>query len=50
MKFILSALPAIILSFCPFTTGQGYTNESEVPYYGLSPPVYPTRKLIIYER
>ncbi|ORY57247.1 glycoside hydrolase superfamily, partial [Pseudomassariella vexata] len=23
-------------------TGQLYTNESEVPYYGLSPPVYPT--------
>ena len=25
-----------------------YTNESEVPYYGLSPPVYPTRKLWPY--
>ena len=24
---------------------QGYTNESEVPLYGQSPPVYPTRKL-----
>lgn len=23
----------------------GWTNESEVPYYGLSPPVYPSRKL-----
>ena len=22
----------------------GYTNESEVPYYGHSPPVYPTRE------
>lgn len=24
--------------------GQGYTNESD-PYYGLSPPVYPSRRV-----
>lgn len=24
---------------------QGYTNQSEVPLYGQSPPVYPSRKL-----
>lgn len=26
---------------------QGYTNESEVPLYGLSPPVYPSRSLLL---
>lgn len=25
-------------------SGQGFTNESEVPYYGFSPPVYPSRR------
>lgn len=24
---------------------QGYTNKSEVPLYGQSPPVYPSREL-----
>jgi hypothetical protein len=28
---------------------SGYTNVSEVPYYGLSPPVYPTRKLMLVQ-
>lgn len=23
---------------------QGYTNQSEVPFYGQSPPVYPSRE------
>ncbi|KAK3628359.1 hypothetical protein LTR56_018627 [Elasticomyces elasticus] len=30
------------LSFVALAWGQGYTNESEVPHYGQSPPVYPT--------
>jgi hypothetical protein len=33
----IALLPSLSLS-------QGYTNESEVPLYGLSPPVYPTRE------
>lgn len=35
--FALLALSSVCL-------GQGYTNESEVPFYGQSPPVYPSRK------
>jgi hypothetical protein len=27
----------------------GYTNQSELPYYGQVPPVYPTRKYDVVE-
>ncbi|KAH7085322.1 beta-glucosidase-like protein [Paraphoma chrysanthemicola] len=34
---------ALSLALFPsFTLSQGFTNESEVPLYGLSPPVYPS--------
>ncbi|KAI4667384.1 uncharacterized protein J4E79_002070 [Alternaria viburni] len=36
---------AVTVSFAllpNLAVSQGYTNESEVPFYGLSPPVYPT--------
>lgn len=29
---------------CAGYTSWSYTNQSEVPYYGLSPPVYPSRE------
>lgn len=32
------------LSTTELCAGQGYTNKSEVPLYGQSPPVYPSRK------
>lgn len=41
----LLSLVGALLPFVPQTQAQGYTNASELPYYGLSPPVYPTRKL-----
>lgn len=43
MKVLSSALSAAILQGT-LGAAQGYTDESEVPYYGLSPPVYPSRK------
>lgn len=46
MKSLTTALCAL-LGQSTVTLGlQGYTNESEVPLYGLSPPVYPSRKLL----
>lgn len=39
-----SALALGIALFPGLSVSQGYTNESEVPLYGLSPPVYPTRE------
>lgn len=33
-----------VLALASIASGLSYTNVSEVPYYGLSPPVYPTRK------
>ncbi|KAF7537389.1 hypothetical protein G7054_g3752 [Neopestalotiopsis clavispora] len=43
MRSLASAASAILL-YSGIVHGQGdpYTNQSEVPYYGLSPPVYPT--------
>jgi beta-glucosidase len=39
-----STLTVGVALFPGLTSSQGYTNQSEVPLYGLSPPVYPTRK------
>jgi hypothetical protein len=40
-----SSAVAVSVALLPnLAVSQGYTNESEVPLYGLSPPVYPTRK------
>ncbi|KAI4594583.1 hypothetical protein KJ359_007671 [Pestalotiopsis sp. 9143b] len=43
MRSLASAASALLL-YSTAVCGQGdpYTNQSEVPYYGLSPPVYPT--------
>ncbi|KAK7989555.1 cytochrome P450 [Apiospora arundinis] len=41
MKSLTTALCAL-LGQSTIVLGQGYTNESEVPLYGLSPPVYPS--------
>jgi hypothetical protein len=39
---------ALSLALFPYVAfSQGYTNESEVHLYGLSPPVYPSRKFSI---
>jgi hypothetical protein len=36
---------ALSVAFLPtLAVSQGYTNDSEVTLYGLSPPVYPSRK------
>ncbi|KAK8089428.1 glycosyl hydrolase family 3 N terminal domain-containing protein [Apiospora hydei] len=43
MKSLTTALCAL-LGQSTIVLGQGYTNESEVPLYGLSPPVYPSPK------
>lgn len=39
----LSHLTASVLALTGTVSGLTYTNVSEVPYYGLSPPVYPSR-------
>jgi beta-glucosidase len=39
-----SAVAASFALLPNLVVSQGYTNESEVPLYGLSPPVYPSRK------
>jgi beta-glucosidase len=39
-----SALAVSIALFADISAAQGYTNQSEVPLYGQSPPVYPTRE------
>ncbi|XP_014560429.1 glycoside hydrolase family 3 protein [Bipolaris victoriae FI3] len=41
MRFA-DALALAIALFPGLSVAQGYTNESEVPLYGLSPPVYPS--------
>jgi hypothetical protein len=41
-SFITAA--GVLLSVASTAQAIGYTNESEVPLYGQSPPVYPTRK------
>ncbi|KAF2455695.1 glycosyl hydrolase family 3 N terminal domain-containing protein [Lineolata rhizophorae] len=44
MKSVLTAVVLLAL-YIPSSDGYtswSYTNESEVPYYGLSPPVYPS--------
>jgi beta-glucosidase len=38
-----SLIALSIALYADQSLSQGYTNESEVPLYGLSPPVYPTR-------
>lgn len=45
MKSLTTALCALA-GQSTLVLGQGYTDESEVPLYGLSPPVYPSRKFI----
>lgn len=45
MRFA-DALALAIALFPGLSVAQGYTNESEVPLYGLSPPVYPSREYI----
>ena len=40
----LDSLALGLALFPGVSVAQGYTNESEVPLYGLSPPVYPTRE------
>ncbi|KAK3075000.1 hypothetical protein LTR53_002097 [Teratosphaeriaceae sp. CCFEE 6253] len=42
MKLLSSSLATVLAIGGAHVAAQGYTNESEVPYYGLSPPVYPT--------
>ena len=42
MRFLQLPLAYLLAQGC-VVSGQGYTNESD-PYYGLSPPVYPSRK------
>jgi len=37
-----SLIALSIALYADQSLSQGYTNESEVPLYGLSPPVYPT--------
>lgn len=37
------ALALALTVFPEITFSQGYTNQTEVPLYGLSPPVYPSR-------
>ncbi|OJJ80927.1 beta-glucosidase [Aspergillus glaucus CBS 516.65] len=39
---VLSPFVSVALTQSTLCAAQGYTNESEVPYYGLSPPVYPS--------
>jgi hypothetical protein len=39
-----SALAVSVTLLPNSVVSQGYTNQSEVPLYGLSPPVYPSRK------
>ncbi|RAQ67330.1 beta-glucosidase M [Aspergillus flavus] len=39
---VLSPLASIALAQGTLCAAQGYTNESEVPYYGRSPAVYPS--------
>ncbi|KAF7596625.1 hypothetical protein BBP40_000547 [Aspergillus hancockii] len=39
---VLSPFVSIALAQSTLCIAQGYTNESEVPYYGRSPAVYPT--------
>jgi beta-glucosidase len=43
MKYF-DALALSLALFPNVAFSQGYTNESEVHLYGLSPPVYPSRK------
>lgn len=40
-----SLIALSIALYADQSLSQGYTNESEVPLYGLSPPVYPTRRM-----
>jgi beta-glucosidase len=42
MKYF-DALALSLALFPNVAFSQGYTNESEVSLYGLSPPVYPSR-------
>jgi beta-glucosidase len=46
MKYF-DALALSLALFPNVAFSQGYTNESEVPLYGLSPPVYPSREFCI---
>ena len=41
-----SILALSVALFSGPSLSQGYTNQSEVPLYGQSPPVYPSRKFI----
>jgi hypothetical protein len=43
-----SALAVSVALFSSPSVSQGYTNQSEVPLYGLSPPVYPTREFLLF--
>jgi hypothetical protein len=42
MKVFLSV--AAVVALLSNQSFAGWTNVSEVPLYGLSPPIYPTRK------
>jgi hypothetical protein len=42
MKFCCSVVVSCAL-LLGLPAAQGYTNQSEIPLYGLSPPVYPSR-------
>lgn len=42
----LTHVAASLLALTDYASGLAYTNVSEVPYYGLSPPAYPTRKSV----
>lgn len=44
-SFYIAAATALLVNHAK----AGYTNVSEVPLYGLSPPVYPTRMLNIHK-
>lgn len=47
MKGFVGSL-AVLLSVAVEVSAISYTNVSEVPFYGLSPPVYPTRKSYLW--
>lgn len=40
------AVLALYIPACAGYTQWSYTNESELPYYGQSPPVYPSRRCL----
>lgn len=48
MKVYRSLVSLLLaLESCSAYNAWGYTNQSELPYYGQVPPVYPTREYMM---